>query len=102
MADACSGDTITGKGLVSRVWNELKEAQLTRFPKRPALDSATCFQKRFRMDETPTGPTLTTKKDSLSVMSPSKGTTYILRVQEDSCSKPLSGNKDLLLEYNKP
>ena len=47
------------------------------------------------------GPNFTTKKVSLSIISPSKGTTHILRVLEDSSSKPLSIHKDLLLEDNK-
>ena len=69
--------------MVSKVWNELKEARMTRFPKRPAADQDDGSQKKLRLIDPPTGPTplAAIKVSPYSIESDSAGTSDQLIVQ---------------------
>ena len=87
--------------MVTRVWNELKDAKMTRFPKRPASDESCHHEKKLRLDASstkcPAGPAQKLKV-SLVPISPSHGTPQPLSVQKGSPSCNLSMNEPNLLE----
>ena len=71
--------SLGGRGMVGRMWNELKDSSLTGFPKRPAEDGDCCAVKKRRMDQSCSKVSHSTESHA------NKVATCVSKPESDSC-----------------